>query len=256
MAAGGAFHARGFHPTGVCGVFGQRRPPRGSAVSTPSAPHTRSGWRAAWHRGCSSSSPTAPRRNGSIRAGLPRPGSRRLGWRRTGRLDRRRSSRVGSALHAYLRGVDADIAGQVGDLGSAGRTPEIAFKPYPAVPLRPRTARFAGAARARARLAPDDVESIVAITDVTGESLRPAPARGQAPAADRLTTAKFSLPYCLAALLVHGHVDVPSFTEDAIADPRVLAVAASVRYEVKQYAPAPVAFSGERFRRDPRRAGP
>ena len=89
----------------------------------------------------------------------------------------------------------------------------------------------------------DDVARLVAVSDVTGESLV------LHPLADKVRPrtvydAKFSLPYCLAALLVNGGLDVTSFTPDAIADPGVLDVASRVEYEVKQYAPAPDAFSG------------
>jgi 2-methylcitrate dehydratase PrpD len=88
-----------------------------------------------------------------------------------------------------------------------------------------------------------DVERLVAFSDATGESLV------LHPLADKLRPrtvydAKFSLPYCLAALLVHGRLDVASFTPEGIADPEVLAVAARVDYEVKDYAPAPDAFAG------------
>src|SRR5207249_3968651 len=89
----------------------------------------------------------------------------------------------------------------------------------------------------------DDVERLVAVSDATGESLV------LHPLADKIRPrtvydAKFSLPYCLAALLVHGRLDVTSFTQEAITDPDVLDVAARVAYEVKAYAPAPEGFSG------------
>jgi len=56
--------------------------------------------------------------------------------------------------------------------------------------------------------------------------------------------AKFSLPYCLAAHLVHGRVDVASFTAEAIVDVRTLDIARRVTYESKAYAQAPDAFPG------------
>jgi hypothetical protein len=88
-----------------------------------------------------------------------------------------------------------------------------------------------------------DVAGVVAQSDVTGESLV------LHPLADKLRPrtvydAKFSLPYCLATRLVHGALDVASFTEDAIRDPAVLAVTPRVRHEVRRYAAAPDAFPG------------
>ncbi len=45
-------------------------------------------------------------------------------------------------------------------------------------------------------------------------------------------------------MLVHGQVGVKSYTAAAIADPKVLAVAAKVRYEVKPYPTYPGSFPG------------
>ena len=56
--------------------------------------------------------------------------------------------------------------------------------------------------------------------------------------------AKFSLQYSTAAMLVHGQVSVRSYSDDAIADPRVLELARKVRYETKEYATYPAAFPG------------
>jgi 2-methylcitrate dehydratase PrpD len=55
---------------------------------------------------------------------------------------------------------------------------------------------------------------------------------------------KFSLQYSVASLLVRGHVAVGDFTDEAIADPGVLAVAAKVRYETRAYPTYPQAFPG------------
>jgi 2-methylcitrate dehydratase PrpD len=55
---------------------------------------------------------------------------------------------------------------------------------------------------------------------------------------------KFSLQYSVASMLVRGHVDVSDFTDEAIADPDVLAVAGKVRYETREYATYPQAFPG------------
>lgn len=243
-AAGGAFHARGFHPTGVCGVFG----------ATAAAARL---------RGLDSERTVhALGLAGSMASGLLEflaDGSetKRLhpGWAAQAGLAAARLAAHGATgpatvfegrfglYNAYLRGADADLAGQVGDLGVRWETPEIAFKPYPACHYVHAPVDSLAQLLREHELGPDEIESIVAISDATGESLVLHPLE------DKLRPrtvydAKFSLPYCLAALVVNGQVDVTSFTKDAIADPRVLAVAARVTYEVKQYAPAPDAFSG------------
>jgi 2-methylcitrate dehydratase PrpD len=56
--------------------------------------------------------------------------------------------------------------------------------------------------------------------------------------------AKFSLPYSLAALLVHGRVGVESYSADALADERVLELAARIRYRVEDFDSAARAFPG------------
>jgi 2-methylcitrate dehydratase PrpD len=45
-------------------------------------------------------------------------------------------------------------------------------------------------------------------------------------------------------MLVHGRVGVQSYTDEAIADPRVLSLAAKVRYEPREYGSYPAAFPG------------
>ena len=56
--------------------------------------------------------------------------------------------------------------------------------------------------------------------------------------------AKFSTPYCIAAGLVRGNVGLSDFTDDAVAEREVLAVAAKVRYVVDPDNPYPKNFTG------------
>jgi 2-methylcitrate dehydratase PrpD len=55
---------------------------------------------------------------------------------------------------------------------------------------------------------------------------------------------KFSTPYCLAAGFIRGGVGLESFTDHAVRDPAVLAVAAKVRYEIDPENPYPNNFTG------------
>jgi 2-methylcitrate dehydratase PrpD len=55
---------------------------------------------------------------------------------------------------------------------------------------------------------------------------------------------KFSLQYAVASMLVRGHVAVTDFTEEAVADAAVLAVAAKITHEPRTYATYPEAFPG------------
>ena len=55
---------------------------------------------------------------------------------------------------------------------------------------------------------------------------------------------KFSTPYCLAAGFVRGNVGLGDFTDAAVKDPAVLAVAAKVRYVIDPDNPYPANFTG------------
>ncbi len=56
--------------------------------------------------------------------------------------------------------------------------------------------------------------------------------------------AKFSTPYCIAAGFVRGNVGLGDFTDAAVKDPAVLAVAAKVRYVIDPDNPYPKNFTG------------
>ena len=56
--------------------------------------------------------------------------------------------------------------------------------------------------------------------------------------------AKFSLPYCIALVLVEGEARVEGFSEEKTRDLRILAVADKVRYVVDPTLPYPQRFTG------------
>jgi 2-methylcitrate dehydratase PrpD len=56
--------------------------------------------------------------------------------------------------------------------------------------------------------------------------------------------AKFAVPYLLAAGFVHGGVGLGAFSESAISDPRVLALAAKVKYVIDPQNPYPNNYTG------------
>jgi 2-methylcitrate dehydratase PrpD len=56
--------------------------------------------------------------------------------------------------------------------------------------------------------------------------------------------AKFATPYLLAAGLVHGGVGLGAFTEAAIADREVLALAAKVKFVIDPQNPYPANYTG------------
>ena len=244
MAASGAFHSRGFHPTAICGIFG--------------------GTTAAARLLGLDSTATAGALGiaGSFAGGLfayldvgtaTKP--MHPAWAAHGALIASRLSSLGAEgpptviegrfglYHAFLGAEkgEVDIDGQLADLGERWETPRIAYKPYPACHF------IHGSLGATAGLcegiAPEDVEEVVVTVPEAGVALVLEPAESKI-APRSAYEAKFSLQYSTAAMLVHGQVGVRSYMGEAIADPRVLELARKVRYETKEYATYPRAFPG------------
>lgn len=244
MAAGGRFHARGFHPTGVCGVFGATAAAarlRGlDAEQTAHALGIAGSMASGLLEFLADGAKTKPLHAGwAAHAGLT--AARLAAHGATGPttvLEGRRGF-----FGAYVHGDSADVEGQVADLGVRWTTPQIAYKPYPACHYVHAPLDALAQLIAEEGLSANEVYSMVAVSDETGAALVLHPPEDKRQPRT-VYDAKFSLPYCLAALLVHGRVGVESFTPDAITDPVVLELAGRVTAEVKHYAPAPDAFPG------------
>jgi 2-methylcitrate dehydratase PrpD len=237
-AAGvGLFHARGFHPTGVCGAFGAAAAAsrlRGlDAEQTANALGLAASMSSGLMEFLADGSKTKPLHPGwAAQAGLT--AARLAAYGATGPATAIEGRR--GFFGAYLHGERVDVAGQLDDLGERWETPRIGFKPYPACHANHAALDALTALVTAEGLEAGDVESIVVQTNRTGSELVLEPLEDKV----RPRTpydAKFSLPYCLAELLVHGHVGVESFTEAAIADSAVLDVAARVRGEVAAFPP-------------------
>jgi 2-methylcitrate dehydratase PrpD len=123
--------------------------------------------------------------------------------------------------------VPWDLDAQLADLGRRWESPSVAIKPYPACHWVHAAVDAAVAACEGAT--PDDIERIVVRIPDVGVPIVLEP---QEQKAAPLTPydAKFSLPWCVAARLVHGGLDVRSFTDEAIADRAVLALAQRVEH--------------------------
>jgi 2-methylcitrate dehydratase PrpD len=247
LAAGGRFHARGFHATSVCGVVGataaaarlEGLDPAVAARALGIAGSLASGLLAFLEDG----SPTKPIHPG---------------WAAHGAIVATRLARHGAAgPAAVLEGryglyeafvgpqPDAGLAleRELADLGDRWETRRLAVKPYPACHYVHGVLGAAEQATGGRPLAPDDiVEVVVTVPEASVPIvLEPAPAK----AAPRTPyEGKFSLPYSAAALLVRGALDLGSYTAAAIADPAVLAVARRVRHETRPGPAAAGAFPG------------
>jgi 2-methylcitrate dehydratase PrpD len=244
MAAGGRFHARWFHPTGICGVFGATAAAaRLAGLGVDQTVHAL-GLAGSMAGGLleflADGSQTKPLHPGwAAHAGIT--AARLAAHGATGPasvLEGRRG-----LFAAYLHGEQADIEGQLEDLGVRWETPNIAFKPYPACHYIHAPVDALAALIGEQHLSAEDVASIVAFSDEIGVALVLNPLDDKGTPRTPYD-AKFSLPYCLATRLVRGSLDVASFTAPAVADARTIELAHRVTYECRTYAPAPDAFPG------------
>jgi 2-methylcitrate dehydratase PrpD len=244
MAASGEFHARGFHPTAVCGIFGAATAAcrlAGAGVdATASALGIAGSFAGGLFAYLDDATPTKPMHPA---------------WAAHGGLLAARLASLGAegppgvfenrfgVYYAFVgaTGGEVDLGAQLDDLGERWETLRIAYKPYPACHyIHGSLGATAGLAD---RLEADEIDEIVVTVPEAAVALVLEPAAPkQAPRSEY--EAKFSLQYSTAAMLVHGRVGVRSYSEDEIGDPRVLALAGKVRYEVKEYPSYPAAFPG------------
>lgn len=246
MAASGAFHARGFHPTAICGIFGAvtsvGRLARVDPAVTTSALGIAGSFAGGLFAYLADGTPTKPMH----------PAWAAHGAHLATRLAAHGAKGPPSVLegkfglyHAFVGAEEGevDIAGQLSDLGSRWETPRIAYKPYPVCHFMHGSLGAASEAAAGRTFVPEEIDDVLVTVPEAGVSLV------LEPAAEKVTPrseyeGKFSLQYSIASLLVRGHVAVADFTEEAIGDPDVLAVARKVRYETKPYPTYPQAFPG------------
>ena len=245
MAASGRFHARGFHPTAVCGIFG--------ATAAAARLGGLDGDRAASALGIA----------GSLASGLfayleDGTATKPIhpAWAAHGGLVAARLAAHGAEgppsifegkfglYHAFLGAEkgEIDLDAQLADLGSRWETPRIAYKPYPACHFM-HGAVGATAQAAAEGLTADEIEEIVAYVPAAGVDLVLEPVASKL-APRTPYEAKFSLQYSAAAMVVHGRCGVTTYADDAIRDPEVLELAKRVRYEVRDYPSYPAAFPG------------
>jgi 2-methylcitrate dehydratase PrpD len=240
MAASGAFHERGFHPTAICGIFGATTAAarlggldEGRATSALGIAGSMASGLFAYLADGTPTKPIHPAwaAHGAVLAArLAAHGAEGPPSVLEGRF---------GLYHAFVD-QRIDLEPQLADLGERWETPRIAFKPYPACHFMHGSL---GATATLDPVAPEEIDEVVVTVPAAGVSLVLEPAVAKlAPRTEY--EAKFSLQYSTAAMLVHGRVGVSSYTDEAIRDPRVLELARKVRYETKEYETYPAAFPG------------
>ena len=245
-ACPGAFHRRGFHPTALCGSFGAAAAVGrllgltaaelttafglcGSQASGIIEYLTDGTWTKRLHAGWAAHA-------GVVAALLARAGF-------TG------PRTVFEGTHGFYRGFAGDVpapdrlAALAAGLGREWAIQRLMFKAYPCGSINQPYMDCAARIRARPGFDPAAIRAIVCRTaegpvhrlwEPLAEKRRPTTPYG----------AKFSLPYCIALVLVEGAAGVDGFSEAKTRDPGILAVAGKVGYVLDPTLPYPRRFTG------------
>jgi 2-methylcitrate dehydratase PrpD len=163
-----------------------------------------------------------------------------------GRAGFRGPRTVLEGVHGLFNGFAHTTAGSwealTDGFGSDWHTPRLAFKPYPCgTMIQP----YIDCAL-RMRQAGVEWHQVHRIVCETAEGIlhrlwEPLAAKQRPPNG---YAAKFATPYCIATALVHGAVGLEHFTDDAVRDEAVLALAAKVSFVVDPDNPYPRRFTG------------
>lgn len=144
-------------------------------------------------------------------------------------------------FHGFANTTTGDFDAIAGDFGERWLTETLAFKPYPCGTM---THPYIDCARRLAqRVKAEDIrEMICEVGEGTVHRLWEPLAAKQRPANGY--AGKFSTPYCIAAAFVRGNVGLDAFTDDAVKDADVVALAGKVRYQIDPQNPYPKNFTG------------
>jgi 2-methylcitrate dehydratase PrpD len=244
MTAPTGFHARGFHATGVCGVFGATvaaarllgldasRTANAIGIAGSQASGlleflSDGAWSKRMHPGWAAHA-------GIVAALLAARGF-------TG------PASVFEGRHGFLKAYSAtpagDTEGLLRRLGSDWETLNIDIKPYPCGHISHPYMDCALDLRRQHGLGLADIEWIECRVPSAAVPILCEPAADKARPTSSYA-ARFSLPYAVAVVLVVGHAGIDEFSEDRIRDPKVLELARRCRYVVDDTLPFPAAFPG------------
>jgi len=149
---------------------------------------------------------------------------------------------VHGLFHGFAHTTQGDYEALTGDFGRKWVTETLAFKPYPCGTMAHPYIDCAKRLAARGIKAGDVKEMVCEVAEGTVHRLweplvdKQRPPNGYA--------AKFATPFILATGFVRGGVGLEAFTDHAVHDKDVLAVASKVRYVVDPDNPYPNNFTG------------
>ena len=149
---------------------------------------------------------------------------------------------VHGLFNGFAHTTQGDYDALSGDFGARWVTDTLAFKPYPCGTMAQPYIDCARRLAARG-VSPADIKEIVCeVAEGTVHRLWEPLADKQRP--PNGYAAKFATPYLLAAGFVHGGVGLSAFTQAAIADREVLALAAKVKFVIDPDNPYPRNYTG------------
>src|SRR5579883_1936323 len=153
---------------------------------------------------------------------------------------------VFEGAHGFFHGFAHTTEGRydllVGDFGVRWVTEDLAFKLYPCGTMTHPYIDCARRLGARGIKASDIKEMICEVGEGTVHRLWEPLADKQRPRNGY--SAKFSTPYCVASGFVRGNVGLADFTDAAVHDPAVVALAGKVSYVIDPDNPYPNNFTG------------
>ncbi len=145
-------------------------------------------------------------------------------------------------FHGFAHTIEGDYEALLGDFGKRWVIETLAFKPYPCGTMAHPYIDCARRLAARGIKADDVKELVCEVAEGTVHRLWEPLASKQRP--PNGYAGKFSTPFILASGFVRGGVGLDAFTEKAVRNPDVLALAAKVRYVIDPDNPYPKAFTG------------
>ena len=231
VATADGLYARGFHPTSVCGVFGAAAAGARLLALDAAAATNALGVAGSFASGLfeylSDGSATKPLHAGwAGQAGIQAAQLASAGATGPATVIEGRFGLVASHTDSQI-----DEREVTGALGERWEVSQLSLKPFPACHFAHASTWAVGELARENQLVPDDVAEVIVQVPAEGVPLV------LDPLDDKHTPrtpydAKFSLPYTVGHLLVHGRLDLASFSPDRIHDPHVLAVARRVRGDV------------------------
>ena len=149
---------------------------------------------------------------------------------------------VHGLFHGFAHTTQGDYEALTGDFGTKWVTETLAFKPYPCGTMAHPYIDCAKRLAARGIKAGDVKEMVCEVAEGTVHRLWEPLADKQRP--PNGYAAKFATPFILATGFVRGGVGLEAFTDQAVRDKDVLAVASKVRYVIDPDNPYPNNFTG------------